>query len=81
VYAGFIHAFLFGDAFDKGLSFRMGQTHVQQHMPALLEFIQKGEIDPAVIITHRLTIDEAAEGYRIFDEKEEDCRKVVLRPN
>jgi len=81
VYSGFIHGFLFGDAFDKGLAFRMGQTHVQQHMPALLEFIMKGELRPNVIITHRMALADAADGYRIFDKKEEDCRKVVLRPN
>jgi len=81
VYSGFIHGFLFGDAFDKGLAFRMGQTHVQQHMPALLEFIMKGELQPNVIITHRMALADAADGYRIFDKKEEDCRKVVLRPN
>jgi threonine dehydrogenase-like Zn-dependent dehydrogenase len=40
VYAGFIHGFLFGDAFEKGLTFKMGQTHAQQHMPKLLEHIQ-----------------------------------------
>jgi len=80
VYSGFIHGFLFGDAFDKGLSFRMGQTHVQQHMPALLEHILKGELQPNAIITHRLPLSQAAEAYRIFDQKEEDCRKVVLRP-
>jgi threonine dehydrogenase-like Zn-dependent dehydrogenase len=81
VYSGFIHAFLFGDAFDKGLAFRMGQTHVQQHMPALLDFIQKDQLAPNVIITHRMPLAEAADGYRIFDEKEEECRKVVLRAN
>jgi threonine dehydrogenase-like Zn-dependent dehydrogenase len=80
VYSGFIHGFLFGDAFDKGLSFRMGQTHVQQHMPALLEHILKGELHPNAIITHRMPLPQAAEAYRIFDKKEEDCRKVVLRP-
>ena len=80
VYSGFIHGFLFGDAFDKGLSFRMGQTHVQQHMPALLEHILKGELQPNAIITHRLPLSQAAEAYRIFDQKEEACRKVVLRP-
>lgn len=79
VYSGFIHGFLFGDAFDKGLSFRMGQTHVQQHMPALLEHIVKGDLQPNAIITHRLPLSQAAEGYRMFDQKEDDCRKVVLR--
>ena len=81
VYSGFIHGFLFGDAFDKGLTFRMGQTHVQQHMPALLEHIQKGELHPEIIISHRLPLSQAADGYRIFDQKEEDCRKVVLTPD
>lgn len=81
VYSGWLHAFLFGDAFDKGLTFRMGQTHVQQHMPALLEHIGNGDLDPSVIITHRLPLAQAADGYATFDEKREDCRKVVLTPD
>ncbi len=80
VYAGFIHGFLFGDAFDKGLSFRMGQTHVQRHMPELLELIGHGELRPEVIVSHHLSLDEAARGYQLFDDKEDDCRKVVLTP-
>ena len=80
VYAGFIHGFLFGDAFDKGLTFRMGQTHVQRFMPTLLEHIQAGDLNPEVIITHRMKLAEAAAGYRIFNDKAEDCRKVVLTP-
>ena len=80
VYAGFIHGFLFGDAFDKGLSFRMGQTHVQRHMPELLERIGNGELQPHAIVTHRLSLEEAARGYQLFDNKAEDCRKVVLTP-
>lgn len=78
VYAGQIHAFLFGDAFDKGLSFRMGQTHVQRYMPELLGMIQRGELDPAAIITHRLPLADAVQGYELFDQKREACRKVVL---
>lgn len=81
VYTGPIHAFLFGDAFDKGLSFAMGQTHVQQHMPALLEHIGEGRLDPGVIISHRLPLSRAAEGYAMFDEKRDACRKVVLLPD
>jgi len=80
VYAGFIHGFLFGDAFDKGISFKMGQTHVQRFMPELLEFIGQGRLHPAAIVTHRLPLEQAADGYRIFDRKEEECRKVILRP-
>lgn len=78
VYAGFIHGFLIGDAFDKGLSFKMGQTHAQKHMPKLLEHILMGDLNPEVIITHTLPLEQAAEGYEIFNEKKEDCRKVVL---
>ena len=80
VYAGFIHGFLFGDAFEKGLTFKMGQTHVQRFLPELLGYIEAGKLNPNVIISHRLPLAEAALGYRIFDKKEEDCRKVVLIP-
>ncbi|MCE4553144.1 zinc-dependent alcohol dehydrogenase [Roseateles cellulosilyticus] len=80
VYAGFIHAFLFGDAFDKGLQFRMGQTHVQRYMPELLEYIGLGTLRPEAIVTHHLTLDEAARGYEMFDKKQDGCRKIILTP-
>ncbi|SCY80381.1 glutathione-independent formaldehyde dehydrogenase [Nitrosospira sp. Nl5] len=80
VYAGFIHGFLFGDAFEKGLTFKMGQTHVQHFLPELLGYIESGKLRPDVIISHRMPLAEAADAYRIFDKKEEDCRKVVLTP-
>lgn len=80
VYAGFIHGFLFGDAFEKGLTFKSGQTHVQAILPKLLENIIHGELKPDIIISHRLPLADAAEGYRIFNEKEDACRKVILRP-
>ena len=80
VYAGFIHGFLFGDAFDKGLTFKMGQTHVQPLLPKLLEHVERGELKPEVIISHRLPLEQAAEGYKLFDKQQDDCRKVVLRP-
>ncbi len=69
VYAGFIHGFLFGDAFDKGLTFRMGQTHVQSLLPELLEFIGEGKLVPEEIITHRMKLADAAQGYKIFNER------------
>ncbi|APG06095.1 glutathione-dependent formaldehyde dehydrogenase [Luteibacter rhizovicinus DSM 16549] len=80
VYAGFIHAFLIGDAFDKGLTLAMGQTHVQKYLPELLNFIEDGKLQPDIIISHRMKLADAARGYEIFDKKEEDCRKVVLTP-
>ncbi|WP_249583800.1 zinc-dependent alcohol dehydrogenase [Pseudomonas viridiflava] len=80
VYAGFIHGFMFGDAFDKGLTFKMGQTHVQRFMPELLDYIETGRLQPEAIITHRMSLEEAATAYKIFDKKEEECRKVILTP-
>jgi threonine dehydrogenase-like Zn-dependent dehydrogenase len=80
VYAGFIHAFLFGDAFDKGITFKMGQTHVQRFMPELLQFIEEGKLAPDIIISHRMPLADAAKGYETFDKREDDCRKVVLTP-
>lgn len=80
VYAGFIHGFLFGDSFDKGLTFKMGQTHVHPLLPTLLEHIQRGDLNPEIIISHRMPLAEAAEGYRLFDSRREQCRKVILRP-
>jgi threonine dehydrogenase-like Zn-dependent dehydrogenase len=80
VYTGFIHGFLFGDAFDKGLIFKMGQTHVQRYLPELLGYIETGRLQPDAIISHRLSLEQAAEGYKIFDKKQEDCRKVILTP-
>ncbi|MFJ4144753.1 zinc-dependent alcohol dehydrogenase [Pseudomonas sp. NPDC089734] len=80
VYSGFIHGFMFGDAFDKGLTFRMGQTHVQHFMPELLGHIETGRLTPEAIITHRMSLEDAVMGYRIFDKGQEDCRKVILTP-
>ena len=80
VYAGFIHGFLLGDAFDKGLTFKMGQTHVQGLMPELLAAIMEGRLDPGGIISHRMRLADAAQGYAMFDAKDDDCRKIVLTP-
>lgn len=80
VYTGFIHGFLFGDAFDKGLTFKMGQTHVHAYLPDLLRLIESGELTPEEIITHHLPLEDAPRGYKIFDKRKEDCRKVILVP-
>ena len=81
VYAGFIHAFLFGDAFEKGLTFKGGQTHAQRFMPELLQNIREGRLQPHQIITHALPLEDAVQGYKLFDEKQDECRKVILRPH
>jgi threonine dehydrogenase-like Zn-dependent dehydrogenase len=80
VYAGFIHGFLFGDVFEKGIGFKAGQTHVQKFMPELLKAIEDGKLQPHAIISHRMSLEQAAEGYKMFDKKEDECRKIVLTP-
>ncbi len=80
VYGGFIDKMPMGAAFNKGLTFKMGQTHVQRYLRLLLERIEHGEIDPSFVITHRLPLEQAPDGYRIFRNKEDNCIKVVLRP-
>jgi threonine dehydrogenase-like Zn-dependent dehydrogenase len=80
VYGGLIDKVPLGAAFAKGLTIRMGQTHVHRYMRPLLNRIERGEIDPSFVITHRMPLDDAARGYRMFRDKEDECVKVVLRP-
>jgi threonine dehydrogenase-like Zn-dependent dehydrogenase len=80
VYGGLLDKFPMGVAFAKGLTLKMGQTHVQRYMKPLLERIEKGEIDPSFVITHRLPLVEAPEAYKTFRGKQDDCIKVVLKP-
>jgi threonine dehydrogenase-like Zn-dependent dehydrogenase len=80
VYGGLLDKVPFGAAFNKGLTFKMGQTHMHRYMGKLLERVERGEIDPSFVITHRLPLDEAARGYDIFKKKEDNCIKVVLKP-
>src|SRR5205085_859565 len=80
VYSGFIDNLPFGAAFSKGLTIRMGQTHVQKYMRPLLQRIERGEIDPMVIITHAVSLEEAPEAYEMFSDKRDNCVKVVLKP-
>jgi threonine dehydrogenase-like Zn-dependent dehydrogenase len=80
VYGGFIDKLNMGAAFAKALTFRMGQTHVHRYLKPLLERIEKGEIDPAFVISHRLKLDEAPQAYKMFKEKKDHCTKVVLTP-
>jgi threonine dehydrogenase-like Zn-dependent dehydrogenase len=80
VYGGLLDKFPFGAAFDKGLTLKMGQTHVHKYLRPLLERIQNGEIDPSFVITHRMRLEDAPEAYKIFRDKQDDCIKVVLKP-
>ena len=80
VYGGFIDKVPMGAAFNKGLTLKMGQTHVHKYLPALLKHIEKGDIDPSFVVTHRVPIDDAPEMYKTFRDKKDGCIKVVLKP-
>lgn len=80
VYAGFVDKFPIGIAFNKGLTLRMGQTHVQRYMRPLLNMIVEGTIDPSFVVTHRVPLEEAPNLYETFKKKEDGCIKVVLKP-
>jgi threonine dehydrogenase-like Zn-dependent dehydrogenase len=80
VYGGFLDKIPMGAAFNKGLSFKMGQTHVHRYLKPLLEHIQNGKIDPSFVITHKMDLADAPKGYEIFKNKKDNCIKVVLKP-
>jgi threonine dehydrogenase-like Zn-dependent dehydrogenase len=79
VYSGLADKFPLGTIMNRGLSIKSGQCHVHRYMRPLLARIEKGEIDPTMVITHRMPLSEAAKGYDIFLNKEDNCEKVVLR--
>jgi threonine dehydrogenase-like Zn-dependent dehydrogenase len=81
VYGGVLDKLPFGAAFAKGLTFRMGQTHVHRYLRPLLEHIESGRIDPTFIVSHhRWPLTRAAEAYRTFNDKRDGCTKIVLDP-
>jgi threonine dehydrogenase-like Zn-dependent dehydrogenase len=80
VYGGFIDKFPAGSWMNRSLTLRTGQCHVQRYMRPLLERIERGEIDPTRIITHRLPLDQAPHGYDIFKNKQDNCEKIILTP-
>jgi threonine dehydrogenase-like Zn-dependent dehydrogenase len=79
VYGGFIDKFPMGTVMNRGLTIRSGQCHVHKYMRPLLERIEKGDIDPSFVITHRMQLADAPEGYDTFLHKEDECVKVVLK--
>ena len=80
VYAALINHFPLGVAFAKGITFKMGQTHVHKFLPELYEFIAEGTLDVTDIISHRLPLVDAEEGYKMFYNNKSECTKVVLQP-
>jgi threonine dehydrogenase-like Zn-dependent dehydrogenase len=80
VYGGLIDKLPFGMAMNKGLTFRMGQTHVNRWTDDLLRRIEEGQIDPSFVITHSVPLSEGPGMYRTFENKQDDCIKVILKP-
>lgn len=81
VYGGFDDKIPVGAAMNKALTFRMGQQHGQRYIPRLFDFVQRGELDPSYLITHRLSLEEAPKGYDIFKKKKDGCVRVVFSPD
>src|SRR3954447_7853519 len=80
VYGGLLDKVPFGAAFNKGIIMKMGQTHMQKYMRPLLEKIEKGQIDPSRIISHRITLDQAPEMYKVWRDKKQHVTKIVIDP-
>src|SRR5678815_2299758 len=73
VYGGLLDKFPLGPAFAKGLTFKMGQTHVQRYLQPLLERVVRKEIDPSFVITHKVSLDDAAQAYADFKHHQDEC--------
>jgi threonine dehydrogenase-like Zn-dependent dehydrogenase len=80
VYGGLLDKFPSGAFMNKGLTMKTGQCHVQRYLKPLYEHIQKGDIDPSFVVTHRLPLGEAPNGFETFKHKQDECVKVVLKP-
>jgi threonine dehydrogenase-like Zn-dependent dehydrogenase len=80
VYIGLVDKIPFGAFMNKGLTMRTGQTHTHRYLGPLLEKVQRGEIDPSFVITHRAGLSEGPDLYKKFRDKEDGCIKVVLTP-
>ena len=80
VYSGFVDKMPMGTVFAKGLTMRTGQTNVHKYVQPLMQLIEKKELDSTFIITHRMALDDAPHGYRIFSDKQDSCVKIVMNP-
>jgi threonine dehydrogenase-like Zn-dependent dehydrogenase len=80
VYAGLVDKMPMGIAMNKGITFRMGQTHVNRWTDDLLRRIEEGQIDPSFVITHTVRLEDGPEMYKVFRDKQDSCIKVVLKP-
>ena len=80
VYGGLVDKLPIGMAMNKGLTFKMGQTHVNRWTDDLLHRIEEGQIDPSFVITHTAKLEDGPDMYTLFRNKQDSCIKVVLKP-
>lgn len=80
VYGGLMDKFPIGAIMNRSLTIKTGQCHVHRYMRPLLDRIRNGDIDPTIIVTHHLGLDQAPHGYEIFKHKQDGCTKVILTP-
>jgi threonine dehydrogenase-like Zn-dependent dehydrogenase len=80
-YVGLPDKIPMGAFMNKALTMKSGQTHMQRYLRPLLEKIEKGEIDPSFVITHRIKLEDAPEAYQTFRDKKDGCIKVVIKPS
>ena len=80
VYGGFMDKFPIGSLMNRSLTVRTGQTHVHRYQHLLLDRVERGEIDPSFIVTHRASLSQAPQMYETFKNKTDECLKVVLTP-
>jgi S-(hydroxymethyl)glutathione dehydrogenase/alcohol dehydrogenase len=80
VYGARYNNFPLGDFFARNITLKMGQCPAHTYVDRILELIKKGKFDATDIITHRLSLDQGKHAYEIFDKKQDDCIKVVLKP-
>lgn len=66
---------------EKGVSLHTGQAFVQKYWKQLLDYMTENKIDPSRLITHTMPLEGAADAYRIFDKKQENALKVLLKPH
>jgi S-(hydroxymethyl)glutathione dehydrogenase/alcohol dehydrogenase len=72
--------FPFGDFFARNITLKMGQCPAHEYVKPILKLILNGQFDATDIITHRLDLNKGGYAYRIFDKKEDNCIKVILKP-
>jgi threonine dehydrogenase-like Zn-dependent dehydrogenase len=79
VYGGLVDKFPLGSLMNRAITVKTGQTHVPRYMKPLLGRIERGEIDPTMVISHILPLADAPKGYDMFVNKLDGCEKVVLK--